>query len=190
MPGLRVRWTESEARRPYGRPFAVTFHDDAGETVGRISLGGADLLYYRQFQAAVLTQGGELFRDRAIDGGDDPQRAWLDRLAELMPPARSLTLRPATRFHEDRGRIFHLEAHEAGELIGLIEAPLVLDYQEFQAALAHQTGRLFRSLDVETVEMPSRRQARWLDVIAAMAERPGEEDAMGAHWPWRERVSR
>ena len=63
MPAISVRWSEQEARKPYARPFMVSFTDDAGEPSGAVAVSGADLLYYRQFQTAVLALAGELFVD-------------------------------------------------------------------------------------------------------------------------------
>ena len=88
MPSLRVRWSEQEARKPYARPFMVTFTADDGTDVGSVALNGADLLYYTQFQTAVLSLAGELFVDAAVEASGDPQRAWLDRIAGLMPENR------------------------------------------------------------------------------------------------------
>ena len=85
MPAISVRWSEQEARKPYARPFMVSFADDAGEVIGSVAVSGADLLYYRQFQAAVLALAGELFVDGALDAEPDAQAAWLERLSALLP---------------------------------------------------------------------------------------------------------
>ncbi len=64
---MRIRWSEQEARKPYARPFMVTFTADDGTDVGSVALNGADLLYYTQFQTAVLSLAGELFVDTAVE---------------------------------------------------------------------------------------------------------------------------
>src|SRR5438477_8888227 len=90
MPRLAVRWSETEAHKPYARPFMVSFIDDQDATLGSVAVNGADLLYYRQFQAAVMALAGELFRDELVERDPDPQRAWLDQIAALVPPAAAL----------------------------------------------------------------------------------------------------
>ena len=69
---MRIRWSEQEARKPYARPFMVTFTGDDGTDVGSVALNGADLLYYTQFQTAVLSLAGELFVDTAVEASADP----------------------------------------------------------------------------------------------------------------------
>jgi hypothetical protein len=189
MPHLSLRWSEHEARKPYARPFGVGFAADDGSSLGAIAVSGADLLYYRQFQVAVLTLGGELFLDPAIDSQADPQRAWLDRLTELLPAAGGLRLRPVSSFDHERGRIFHIEADLDGrQAAASLEAAVVFEYQDLQAALAHQTGSLFRDRAVEAVADPAARQAAWLEALAGLVERPPEQEAMTVAWPWRASV--
>ena len=94
MPALSIRWSEQEARKPYARPFMVSFTDDAGEPAGAVAVSGADLLYYHQFQIAVLALAGELFADAGVDSQTDPQAAWLERLSGLLPAVESLELHP------------------------------------------------------------------------------------------------
>jgi hypothetical protein len=50
MPAISVRWSEQEARKPYARPFMVSFTDDAGGSLGAVAVSGSDLLYHRQFR--------------------------------------------------------------------------------------------------------------------------------------------
>ena len=184
MPQISVRWSEHEAVKPYARPFAVRFHD-GDALLGAIATSGADLLYYRQFQLAVLSLAGELFRDAAVETSGDPQRAWLDQLTTLLPQAaQTLRLRPVSTFDHDHGRAFHLEVDGLGTSIHLQPAA-VIDYQEFQATVAHRAGCIYRDRDVEDEEDPSRRQARWLDRLATMLERPTADDLMAEAWPWR-----
>lgn len=185
MATLTLRWSEHEARKPYARPFAVTFVDDDGLTVGAIAVSGTDLLYYRQFQVAVLTLAGELYRDRGLEAGADPQRAWLDRLTGLLPPLGELSLRPVSTFDHERGRMFHIAVDVDGAPTAVaLEPGLIAEYQEFQASLAHQTGRLYRNPDVENVPDTGARQATWVDCVSAMLERPPEGEAIAERWPW------
>ncbi|HYA00454.1 MAG TPA: hypothetical protein VEK76_08900 [Candidatus Binatia bacterium] len=186
MPEISIRWSEHEARKPYARPFMVAFHDDAGEWLGAVALSGADLLYYRQFQAAVLALSGELFADDATETAPDPQRAWLDRLAPLLPGMDELRMRPVSSFDHDRGRVFHVEAARPGTgEPARLDAPAVLEYQELQAALAHQTGRLYRNPEIEAVADPAERHRAWLSFLASALARPEEGEAMTVTWPWR-----
>ncbi|HAW10461.1 MAG: hypothetical protein ABSC16_06080 [Candidatus Dormibacteria bacterium] len=188
MPAISVRWSEQEARKPYARPFMVSFADDAGEVIGSVAVSGADLLYYRQFQAAVLALAGELFVDGALDAEPDAQAAWLERLSALLPAVESLELRPVSTFDHDRGRVFHVEARVPGcPDPARVEAPAVLEYQELQATLAHQTGRLYRNRDIEAVVDPDQRQRAWLRLLGDLLERPGADEAMAGAWPWRPR---
>ena len=97
MADIRVRWSELEARKPYARPFMVTFVGDEGSDVGSVALNGADLTYYTHFQTAVLALAGELFVDPAVEEAADPQRAWLDRIAGLLPPLGEISIAPGRR---------------------------------------------------------------------------------------------
>ena len=188
MPAISVRWSEQEARKPYARPFMVSFADDAGEVIGSVAVSGADLLYYRQFQAAVLALAGELFVDGAVDAQPDAQAAWLERLSALLPAADSLELRPVSAFDHERGRVFHVEVLVPGcPVPAHVEAPSVFEYQELQATLAHQTGHLYRDRTIEGIATPDERQRAWVRRLAELLERPGEDEAMAGTWPWRPR---
>ncbi|MGO8685729.1 MAG: hypothetical protein ACLQT7_00895 [Candidatus Dormibacteria bacterium] len=188
MPALSVRWSEQEARKPYARPFMVSFTGDAGASLGAVAVSGSDLLYHRQFRAAVLALAGELFVDAEVGAGADAQAAWLERLSALLPAADGLALRPVSSFDHERGRAFHVEARVPGcPAPARLEAPAVLEYQELQAGLAHQTGRLYRNRAVESIADPEERQRAWLAVLGDCLERPGEDEAMAPDWPWRPR---
>jgi hypothetical protein len=186
MPALSIRWSEQEARKPYARPFMVSFWGDAGEPVGAIAVSGADLLYHRQFQVAVLSLSGELFADAGAEAEADAQAAWLERLSGLLPPVESLELHPVSTFDHERGRLFHVEARvpRCSEPARL-EAPAVLEYQELQASLAHQTGHLYRNPAIEAIADPAERQRAWVAALAGLLNRPGEDEAMTRVWPWR-----
>src|SRR5487761_504206 len=186
MPSLSVRWSEQEARKPYARPFMVSFTGDGGEPLGAVAVSGADLLYYRQLQVAVLALAGELFVIGPVEAAGDLQAAWLEHLSGLLPAAEGLELRPVSSFDHDRGRVFHVEAQVPGcSEPARLEAPSVLEYQELQAAIAHQTGRLYRRPEVEAQVDPEERQRIWLGLLGGVLARPGEEEAMAPAWPWR-----
>lgn len=180
-PRLGIRWSEPEARKPYARPFGVSFGADAGA----VAVNGADLLYYRQFQAAVLALSGELFRHPAVEDAGDPQRAWLDVLGELLPPAGALGITPASEFDSAAGRVFRFAVRVDGTEAGTIEAALLLGYQDLQAVVAHRSGRLYRSPAVENAADGDRTQAAWIAELTRLVARPPEAEAMAATWPWR-----
>lgn len=184
-PALAVRWSEHEARKPYARPFAVTFHDGAGRPLGGITASGHDLLYYSQFQGAVITLAGELFREPSVEAAEDPQRAWLDVLTPLLPAAPDLVLIPESEFDPREGRVFHARLGWEECTWTRFGAGSLLEYQEFQAALAHQTGRLHRHAVIEGITDPDRRRRRWIEELAGMLRRPGAAEAMAESWPWR-----
>lgn len=185
MAGLRIRWSEHEARKPYARPFGVTFIAGDGEMLGSVAVGGADLLYHRQFQAAVLALAGEIFHDIRVTAAPDPQRAWLDVLAELLPACPDFAASPVSAFDEQRGRTFHFSIAVDSVVCAAVDAACLLDYQEFQAALAHQTGVLLREPAVEGVDDVNARHAAWMDVLRHRVQRPDDSEAMSAVWPWR-----
>jgi hypothetical protein len=188
MPAIRVRWSEQEARKPYARPFMVSFGDDTGEPAGAVAVSGADLLYYRQFQVAVLALSGELFIDEEVEVEADTQAAWLERMSTLLPVIESLDLHPVSTFDHDRGRVFHIEARVSGcSETARLEAPAVLEYQELQAVLVHQTGRLYRNRAIERIADSNERRRAWLDVLGRSLARPAEDEAMARAWPWRPR---
>ena len=185
MPRLEVRWSEHEARKPYARPFGVSFVGDDGSSLGSVAVSGADLLYYRQFQAAVLALSGELFEDHPLRDSGDPQRAWLDRIAGVLPASPWFEAAMSSTFDHERGRVFHCEISLDADGAATVDAHTLLDYQEFQAALAHQTGRLYRDMSVEDVDDPHRRHAAWLRRLRDCVRRPQPGEAMAPEWPWR-----
>lgn len=185
MASLRLRWSEQEARKSYARPFMVTFLDDDGRDAGSIAVNGADLLYRRQFGAAVASLSGELFVNNAVDTSADPQRAWLETLEALLPPAGEITVSPRSTFDHEHGRVFGFEVSSAGSVVAIVDAHTLLEYQDFQAALAHQSGRLLRVVAVESTDDPAARQHVWLAWLTDVVARPAPEDAMTPTWPWR-----
>jgi hypothetical protein len=185
MPTLSIRWSEHEAAKSYARPFGVAFANDDGSASGSVALSGADLLYLRQFQAAVLHLCGELFFDAALNAHDDPQRLWLDRIAKLLPALAQLTIVPASSFDHSAGRTFLFGVREGDAQRAVVDAPTLLEYQEFQAAVAHQCGRLFRVTQVEDAAEAGARHAAWERVLNGIVQRPGPSDAMCESWPWR-----
>jgi len=118
---LRLRWSEHEARKPYARPFMVSFVDDAGADLGSVALNGSDLLYWRQFGVAVAALSGELFLFDAVDSAADPQRAWLETLITLMPSATVTQVTPRSSFDHQT----EMHVPEAG--LELIDARFVVD---------------------------------------------------------------
>ena len=74
--------------------------------LSRVAVSGADLLYWRQFTIAVAALTGELFIHDEVDSAADPQRAWLQRLSQMLPPAEAVTITPASTFDHEAGRVF------------------------------------------------------------------------------------
>jgi len=185
MPGLQVRWSEAEASKPYARPFMVSFSDDDGVIAGSVAVNGSNLTYYRQFQAAVTALTGELFRDPNADAAADQQRAWLDRLSDLLPAARRPRITPVSDFDDHHGRIFRFKVDIGASRAAIVDAPALLEYQEFQAMIAHQTGHLFRDAAVEDVADADARHAAWTAALHQSIQPPADAEAMTASWPWR-----
>ena len=184
MPSLRIRWSESEARKPYARPFMVTFSGDDGTDVGSVALNGADLLYYTQFQTAVLSLAGELFVDADVEASPDPQRAWLDRMAGLLPAVGAITVTPRSTFDDNQGRVFRLAVTAEGGRAAIVDARGLLEYQELQAVLAHQTGGLYRDLAIEEVADAADRRRAWMTALRRLVRRPDPGEAMSEAWHW------
>jgi len=182
---LRLRWSEHEARKPYARPFMVSFVDDSGSDLGSVALNGSDLLYWSQFGAAVAALSGELFVFDSVDSAADPQRAWLERLAPLLPAADAISVTPRSTFDHERGRVFGFAVAGDGAAEAVVDAPTLLEYQEFQAALVHQTGRLLRVPSVEAIDDGAPRRRAWLQWLRRVVVRPASDEAMTATWPWR-----
>jgi hypothetical protein len=181
---LRLRWSEHEARKPYARPFMVSFVDDAGTDLGSVALNGSDLLYCRQFGAAVAALSGELFLLDSVDSAADPQRAWLETLTALMPRLEVTEVTPRSSFDHQSGRVFGFEV-ACADGAAMVDAATLLEYQDFQAALAHQTGRLLRVAAVEKIDEPAPRRRAWLLWLREVVVRPGAEEAISEQWPWR-----
>jgi hypothetical protein len=184
MPSMRIRWSESEARKPYARPFMVTFSGDDGTDVGSVALNGADLLYYTQFQTAVLSLAGELFVDAAVEASPDPQRAWLDHIAGLLPAIGTITITPRSTFDDNQGRVFRLVVDADDGRAAIVDASGLLEYQELQAVLAHQTGGLYRDLAIEEVEDAADRRRAWMTALRRLVSRPAPDEAMSEAWHW------
>jgi hypothetical protein len=182
---LKLRWSEHEARKPYARPFMVSFVDDDGESVGSVALNGSDLLYCRQFGSAVAALCGELFLLDSVDSAADPQRAWLEILTPLLPRAEVVQVTPRSTFDPQSGRVFGFDVACVDGAAAVVEAATLLEYQEFQAALAHQTGGLLRVAAVEKIDESASRRHEWLRWLRDVVARPALEDAMAPRWPWR-----
>ena len=185
MAEFSIRWSAIEARKPYASPFGVTFIDDGGESLGGIAVNGPDLLYYRQFQQAVLRLAGELFSAADVDASGDPQRAWLDLLATKLPGVDALELRPESFLDEgarERRFRFVLVGSEAPE--SSVDSPVLADYQELQAAIAHLTGRLYRNAILEGIDDSEQRRGAWLATLRTVLQRPSADDRLSETWPW------
>ncbi|HSP64930.1 MAG TPA: hypothetical protein VLO10_01950, partial [Candidatus Deferrimicrobium sp.] len=152
---------------------------------GSVALNGPDLLYWRQFGVAVAALSGELFALDDVDTAPDPQRAWLETLTPLLPGAGSMRITPRSTFDHERGRVFGFVVSGAGTLEAVVDGPTLLEYQEFQAALVHQTGRLLRVASVERCDEAGPRRHAWMAWLRGVVERPGADEAMAAVWPWR-----
>jgi hypothetical protein len=185
MATLRLRWSEHEARKPYARPFMVSFIDDAGAPLGSVALNGSDLLYCTQFGAAVAALSGELFLLESVDAAPDPQRAWLEMLVPLLPATVVTAVTPRSTFDHQNGRVFGFDVGCADGRAAVVDAPTLLEYQDFQAAIAHQTGRLLRVAAVEEIDDPGPRRHAWLLWLRGVVARPVPDEAMAAGWPWR-----
>ena len=184
MAEFSIRWSALEARKPYASPFGVMFVGDDGMGIGGIAVNGPDLVYYRQFQGAVLRLTGEVFRLSGVDASPDPQRAWLDLLASKLPGLEPLQLQGAS-FYDEQAR----ERRFRFSVLGLdadchIGAPVVADYQELQAALAHLTGHLYRNADIESIEDSEQRRSAWIGSLRQILMRPDAGDRIAEAWPW------
>ena len=123
----------------------VTFVDDDGADLGSVAVNGADLLYWRQFGAAVAALSGELFVLDAVDSAPRPSaRLAGDADAAAARRRPSIRITPRSTFDHERGRIFGFVVRGAGGAEAVVDGPTLLEYQDFQAALAHQTGSLLR----------------------------------------------
>jgi len=181
---MRVRWSESEARKPYARPFMVTFVSDDGAEGGSVALNGAELLYYTHFQTAVLSLAGELFVDPGAEASSDPQRAWLDRVAALVPALGEISITPRSSFDEHSGRVFRMIVSADGGRTASVDAAALLEYQDLQAVLAHQTGCLFRDHTIEDVADVAERRRAWMSAVRGLVRRPDPGEAMSETWQW------
>ena len=65
-----------------------------------------------------------------------------------------------------------------------VDAATLLEYQDLQAVLAHQTGCLFRDPDVEAVEDAGARRRAWVAVLRLRVSRPDAGEAMSETWQW------
>ncbi|MFN2452568.1 MAG: hypothetical protein ABR541_09475 [Candidatus Dormibacteria bacterium] len=171
MALVSIRWNSLEASKPYARPFGVGLDGSSADPEGMVAVNGAELMYLRHFQIAVLRLTGRLFHDAGVEGSADPQRAWLDRLAALLPPLPLREVAAASRFDDQTGRLHHFRPGVPDCPWAEVEAAQLVEYQDFQAALAHQTGRLYRDPAIEAIDEPARRQAAWLVEVTALLER-------------------
>jgi hypothetical protein len=132
----------------------------------------------------VLALAGELFVDAAVEASPDPQRVWLDRIAQLMPPLEEITVTPRSSFDEHNGRVFRLMVSTADGRTASVDAAALLEYQDLQAVLAHQTGCLFRRTAIEEVGDVTERRRAWTAAVRSLVRRPDASEAMSETWQW------
>ena len=112
-----------------------------------------------------MSLSGEIFVDDTISEAADPQRAWLDRVGALVPRAAEFSAVPSSAFDDHAGRGFHFQIAVGGRECCVMDAPTLLEYQEFQATLAHQSGMLYRDAAVEMIDDPQSRHAAWMRAL-------------------------
>lgn len=105
----------------------------------------------------------------------DPQGMWLDHLATLLPLVEEDAIRVLATFDEDKGRTYRFAA---GDDNGGIHARQLLEYQEFQAAVAHKTGALYRDAVIEKISDPAERQTEWVRRLGDLLRRPDVDVAV------------
>lgn len=174
MSDDELRWSALESRTPMARPLGLILRDDGAPPRG-LTLTGPDLLFRGAFRAAVLEMLGELLEDPDIDGAPDPQLAWLDRLAGLLPAGEIEAVEPVDHQDPHYGMQyrFAVQLCDSGQdPPALVDAGTLLDYQLLQATLAHQTGRLWRRPDIEAVADPSARRAAWAAALRPLLRPP------------------
>ena len=174
MARFEVRWSQLESRTAGARPFGIIFREPLGGSAPGLTVDGADLLFYEQFRSAVLTMLGVVYTEPQVEDSADVQRAWLDVLAGVLPPAAVRELR-VTDAQDDRLGVHHrftavVSGEPPAQADGLV-AEQVLDYQLLQAAVAHQTGRLVRVGHVEAIADPAVRRHAWARTVAGLLRR-------------------
>ncbi|HET9051424.1 MAG TPA: hypothetical protein VFO60_06945 [Candidatus Dormibacteraeota bacterium] len=177
MPDLELRWSSLESRKPHARPFGVLFREPGRPPRG-LTLTGPELLFYGAFRTAALEMLGELVDDPAAEAAGDPQRAWLDRLAELLPPATVVAIVPVDHQDPMYGMQYRFEVRLAGPGAGgepaLADAGTLLDYQLLQATVAHQTGALVRLGEIEAIGEAGARRAAWIALVRTLLSPVGD----------------
>ena len=163
-----------ESRTPYARPFGVLFREPGRPPRG-LTLTGAELLFYGAFRTAVLEMLGEIVDDAAAEAAEDPQRAWLDGLAALLPSGTLKAVVPVDHQDPRYGMQYRFEVHLANGQgdPALADAGTVLDYQQLQAVVAHQTGALVRLPEIESIGDAGVRRAAWIAVVRRLLRAPG-----------------
>jgi hypothetical protein len=183
VPRFEIRWSHLESRTPQARPFGVLFRGDGGRILGGLTVDGADLLFYEQFRTAVLRLLGVLFTEPAADSAADAQSAWLDVLSDALPPARIDRVEPVD-VQDERFGVHHRFALRLEDVAepALLDAELLLDYQLCQAAIAHQSGRLLRDREVESVADTQERRRLWVTRLRGLMQPPPRPDLDAAVW--------
>ncbi len=101
-----------------------------------------------------------------------------------MPKIALVGITPRSTFDDNQGRVFRLVISAEGGRAAIVDASGLLEYQELQAVLAHQTGCLFRDLAIEAVEDPSDRRRAWMGALRLLISRPDPGEAMNEAWHW------
>ena len=184
MPSLSIRWSELEATKEYASPFAVGFLDDTGDNIATIAVGGRELVYYTDFQAAVLRLLGEVFLHPEVESAPLAQMKWLDVLSQLLPVTGDIILRPVSTFDHTEGRTVRVDVIKGDRPVASLSADVLLSYQETQAVVAHQSGTLFRVGDIEAIDDDATRQRAWTAWISKRLEKMGPDYAVTG-WSWR-----
>jgi hypothetical protein len=184
VPNLSIRWSELEATKEYARPFAVSFNDDAGESIAAIAVNGRELIYYRDFQVAVMRLLGETFRHPHVEDAEDPQSEWLDVIGRAIPTLETITLQPTSAFDHLAGRTVHLDVMDGDVRLASLSPAIAFEYQEAQAVIAHQSGRLLRVAGIEATLDDVARQRMWMHWIGSVLQ-PIEPGYEIAGWTWR-----
>jgi hypothetical protein len=101
-----------------------------------------------------------------------------------MPAVTLLGITPRSTFDDTQGRVFRMVIKADGGQAAIVDASGLLEYQELQAVLAHQTGGLYRDLGVEAVEDPGDRRRAWIGALRLLMSRPDPGEAMNEAWHW------
>ena len=80
--------------------------------------------------------------------------------------------------------MFRLVISTDGGSAAIVDASGLLEYQELQAVIAHQTGGLYRDLAIEGIEDAADRRRAWMGALRLLIRRPDPGEAMNEAWHW------